>query len=1025
MQSHAGTTSQTALMPDTDPSIPADHNSTPSPSPSHDSTSTSTSTSTSVSGLPWWCLQDSRLGWWSSLAREKFQHVFYHIGSSIGKRPWVGIILGLLITIAAGSGMANFEVGADNSFWVPRDLESYQQQHRIAAYFGSVGASDKPTDTQLVISSSGPGPGPGSGQNVLDMSILTRAFELEQEIRTTPTLNGIRFDDVCDRRSIRANCTAYSIFEFLQIYSVSQLHETNVYAAIDYLPPGFVGGIKRASNGSIISATALYSSFIGTTDPTLSSKLDEWEEVVIYGVIQPFIDNVREQQAAMNAMGTNTKSFHVAYTNEFGKSVEVKALVAGEYPLFGGTIMLILIYMCGILGGKPFRHSRLLLGATCIFTVLCSLVIALGVTTYLSVPTTVLAPLVIFVLLGIGVDDIIIITSAFEHAVAEHPLLPLHQQVGEALRDAGYAISITSLTSFVAFIFASFVDFPAISYFCYTGACGVVAVFVLQLTFFAGCLTYDERRVRSSRYDVCFCFKYHTHKHQQQEEEEEYEHEYEYEHEHQHEHQQEHEQEHKHTSSSVPNADIEKQQQEQKQHDKDHHTTTTTMTLSAEELVQSHTHKSMIRNALLWCADKLSHRQVQIGVVIVFMTFTAWSAYSTTTLTTDSDVTTFFPKDSFVYQFFDAIRTYFSTNKRPVFIVTEHANFNLQSTRDALLHMQTQLQLPQPQPIIYPPIQSWLSDFNAYVNVTSTTVTPNTFVPILQTFLASAPFMYNGQLIDPSYSQRDVAISNGQVIATRIKAQVSWRTGVSEVIEDKDRLRAAINSVTSGSGNSNGNGNDNDMGFSYPWNINIVWSDRDEQMPESIVRNLSLAAIGVTGSLLLLIHPSLVLLIGGCIVLIDIDVMGVMALWGQPLDVSSFVVLAMAIGLSVDYVVHIAFHLMLQSQHLSRTEKLRRTFSHMGSSVFNGGLSTFLGVCLLVFAKSPGFRTFFRILFCTVLFGLLHGLIFAPAVLALIDNSPRTKQDRLATDSAGKTSNTHRKEETQVSLELGQLSHHE
>lgn len=66
---------------------------------------------------------------------------------------------------------------------------------------------------------------------------------------------------------------------------------------------------------------------------------------------------------------------------------------------------------------------------------------------------------------------------------------------------------------------------------------------------------------------------------------------------------------------------------------------------------------------------------------------------------------------------------------------------------------------------------------------------------------------------------------------------------------------------------------------------------------------------------------------------------------------------------------------------MSLEERLIRTYGEMGASVFNGGFSTFLGILLLAAAKSNGFRNFFKVLFGTVMFGVLHGLLFAPLVL--------------------------------------------
>ena len=53
----------------------------------------------------------------------------------------------------------------------------------------------------------------------------------------------------------------------------------------------------------------------------------------------------------------------------------------------------------------------------------------------------------------------------------------------------------------------------------------------------------------------------------------------------------------------------------------------------------------------------------------------------------------------------------------------------------------------------------------------------------------------------------------------------------------------------------------------------------------------------------------------------------------------------------------------------------------MGPAVFNGGFSTFLAFALLMMSQSYVFKSFFKIFFLVVLFGLFHGLAFLPVVL--------------------------------------------
>ena len=64
----------------------------------------------------------------------------------------------------------------------------------------------------------------------------------------------------------------------------------------------------------------------------------------------------------------------------------------------------------------------------------------------------------------------------------------------------------------------------------------------------------------------------------------------------------------------------------------------------------------------------------------------------------------------------------------------------------------------------------------------------------------------------------------------------------------------------------------------------------------------------------------------------------------------------------------------------------------MGPAVFNGGFSTFLAFALLMMSQSYVFKSFFKIFFLVVLFGLFHGLVFLPVVLRYKNSFKMWKQ---------------------------------
>lgn len=61
----------------------------------------------------------------------------------------------------------------------------------------------------------------------------------------------------------------------------------------------------------------------------------------------------------------------------------------------------------------------------------------------------------------------------------------------------------------------------------------------------------------------------------------------------------------------------------------------------------------------------------------------------------------------------------------------------------------------------------------------------------------------------------------------------------------------------------------------------------------------------------------------------------------------------------------------------------RFLYKQVGVSIFKGGASTFVGVCLLSLSASYIFRLFFKMLFGIVALGLLVGYYFYPSILTL------------------------------------------
>ena len=173
-------------------------------------------------------------------------------------------------------------------------------------------------------------------------------------------------------------------------------------------------------------------------------------------------------------------------------SSSYKQLSDGEIDknsIFVSSAMgVMVVYVTCLLFRFDAVRSRALLGGTIVLTVGLALLFALGVCGWVGVPFSVLSFLSLFIILGVGIDDMIIVVDA---RVVRRDAFPEKNDddarrrldrakrriprgragrvpalVSAALGDSGCSILLTSLTDFVAFLVGSAIDLPAASYFC-------------------------------------------------------------------------------------------------------------------------------------------------------------------------------------------------------------------------------------------------------------------------------------------------------------------------------------------------------------------------------------------------------------------------------------------------------------------------------------------------------------------------------------------------------------------------------
>lgn len=178
------------------------------------------------------------------------------------------------------------------------------------------------------------------------------------------------------------------------------------------------------------------------------------------------------------------------------------------------------------------------------------------------------------------------------------------------------------------------------------------------------------------------------------------------------------------------------------------------------------------------------------------------------------------------------------------------------------------------------------------------------------------------------------------------------------------------------------------------WAFNFAFPQwyQFDVIPTEAVQNAAWTLFAVFLVVVIFIaHAGMALIVTCTVALVLLDIVGYMHYWDVSLNAVSVINLVLAIGLSVDYSVHVA-HAFMHKQG-TKTERARLALGEMGVSVINGAISTFLAVSVLSQSKSYVFEVFFKMFFLTCVVGAGHGLIVLPVVLSLCGPRPHPEHD--------------------------------
>jgi len=271
-----------------------------------------------------------------------------------------------------------------------------------------------------------------------------------------------------------------------------------------------LSGVIRDADGKIVSASATIMRWMGKMNATQAllegGKDDAGTGEIVDAATDEFERELAKTLLESQELEPQYIKVEVNVANSFGDIAS--GTIWGDVNNLILGFSIVFIYVNFMLGKFNHVEQRGYLSLIGLGSVGMSIGFSYGFCSLIGLAYGPLHNMIPFLLLGIGIDDMFVTMQCFNNLEEEEQKKSREERFGLTMRRAGAAITVTSLTDFLAFAIGGTTVLPALRSFCIFCAVGLIVVYILQATWFVAWFSIDQRRIEDQRNGTLMCIKH-------------------------------------------------------------------------------------------------------------------------------------------------------------------------------------------------------------------------------------------------------------------------------------------------------------------------------------------------------------------------------------------------------------------------------------------------------------------------------------------------------------------------------------